>query len=191
MEFSAGGLGPFGRSRFGLAGKQRTCRRLRLLARSAPLGRSRWPLAPARLCLGARNRPLELARLRQGCRNLSAWLLESTALADVFAVEPARLHWGARHWRSGPLGFARASKSPPHPHLKEQLRIPARLERPCRASCGSRPRSSGHFEPAAAPGQARPTISSHLRFWAKLEVGNLGRCGVFEQGRCLPALVLL
>ena len=107
--------------RLGLARKQRTCRRLRLLARSAPLGRSRWPLAPARLCLGARNRPLELARLRQGARNLSAWLLESIALADVFAVEPTRLHWGARHWRSRPLGSARASKSQLDPAAPETL----------------------------------------------------------------------
>ena len=49
-----------------------------------------------------------------------------------------------------------------------------------RASCGSGPGSSGHFEPAAAPGQARAAISSQLRLRARLEVGNLGRCGVFE-----------
>ena len=61
-------------------------------ARSAPLGRSKWPL--------------ELARLRQGARNCSAWLLENTAPADVSEVEPARLRWGARHWRSSPLGSA-------------------------------------------------------------------------------------
>ena len=130
-------------------------------ARSAPLGRSRWPLEPARLRWGARNGrsnslgsaraleiarpgwsktphlptfpssstlgssgaldmaararsaplgrskwPLELARLRQGARNCSAWLLENIAPADVSEFEPARLRWGARHWRSSPLGSA-------------------------------------------------------------------------------------
>ena len=34
-------------------------------------------------------------------------------------------------------------------------------------------------ELAAAPGQAR-VISSHLRLRARLEVGNVGKCGVFE-----------
>ena len=90
-------------------------------------------------------------------------------------------------------GHARAS-------ISSQLRRWARLERPFRASCssapgssghfeapfpascGSGPGSSGHFEPAAAPGQARAAISSHVRLWA-LEVGNVGRCGVFEPGR--------
>ena len=38
-------------------------------ARSAPLGRSKWPL--------------ELARLRQGARNCLAWLLENNAPANV------------------------------------------------------------------------------------------------------------
>ena len=61
-------------------------------ARSVPLGRSKWPL--------------ELARLRQGARNCSAWLLENIAPADVSEFEPARLRWGARHWRSSPLGSA-------------------------------------------------------------------------------------
>ena len=61
-------------------------------ARSAPLGRSKWPL--------------EFARLRQGARNCSAWLVENTAPADVSEFEPARLRWGARHWRSSPLGSA-------------------------------------------------------------------------------------
>ena len=52
-----------------------------------------------------------------------------------------------------------------------------------RASCGSGPDSSSHFKPAAAPGQARAAISSHVRLRARLEVGNVGRCGVFEPGR--------
>jgi hypothetical protein len=79
----------------------------------------------------------------------------------------------------------------------------ARLERPFRANCGSGPRSSGHFarqlqsfrancgsgpgssghfEPTAAPGQARAAISSQQRLRARLEVANVGRCGVFEPG---------
>ena len=81
----------------------------RVRARSAPLGRSIWPLEPARLRWGARNgrsNSLELARLRQGARNCSAWLLENIAPADVSEFEPARLRWGARHWRSSPLGSA-------------------------------------------------------------------------------------
>ena len=55
--------------------------------------------------MAARTRS-ELARLRQGARNCSAWLLENIAPADVFEFEPARLRWGARHWRSSPLGSA-------------------------------------------------------------------------------------
>ena len=51
-----------------------------------------------------------------------------------------------------------------------------------RASCGSGPGSSGHFEPAAAPGQARAAISSQQRLRARLDVANVGRCGVFEPG---------
>ena len=52
-----------------------------------------------------------------------------------------------------------------------------------RASCGSGPGSSGHFEPAAAPGQARATISRQQRLRARLDVANVGRCGVFEPAR--------
>ena len=87
---------PAGRSKLlGLAARKHcTCRRFRLRARSARLGRSKWPL--------------ELTRLRQGARNCSAWLLENTAPADVSDFEPARLRWGARHWRSSPLGSAGA-----------------------------------------------------------------------------------
>ena len=75
-------------SPLGSAGALETAAR----ARSAPLGRSKWPL--------------ELARLRQGARNCSTWLLENTASADVSEVEPARLRWGARHRSSSPLGSA-------------------------------------------------------------------------------------
>ena len=83
-----------------------SARALEMAARasSAPLGRSKWPLDPARLRWGARKMPLELARLCQAARNYSTWLLENTARADVSEVEPARLGWGARHWRSSPLG---------------------------------------------------------------------------------------
>ena len=49
-------------------------------------------------------------------------------------------------------------------------RTPNQLERPFR-------------EPAAARGHARSAISSHVRLRARLEVGNVDRCGVFEQGR--------
>ena len=103
-------------------------------ARSAPLGRPKWPLEPARrrrqgarngrssplgsagaleTAARARSAPLgrskwllELARLRQGARNCSTWLLENTASADVSEVEPARLRWGARHRSSSLLGSA-------------------------------------------------------------------------------------
>ena len=75
-------------SPLGSAGALETAAR----ARSAPLGRSKWPL--------------ELARLRQGARNCSTWLLENTASADVSEVEPARLRWVARHRSSSPLGSA-------------------------------------------------------------------------------------
>ena len=61
-------------------------------------------------------------------------------------------------------GHARAA-------ISSQLQRWAKLVRPFR-------------EPAAAPGQARAAISSQLRFRARLEVGNLDRCGVFEQGQC-------
>jgi len=101
---------PPGRSKLlGLAArKHRTCRRFQLRARSAPLGRSKWPLEPARLRWGARNsrsnslgsaRALEIAR---------PGLLENTAPADVSDFEPARLRWGARHSRSSPFGSAGA-----------------------------------------------------------------------------------
>jgi hypothetical protein len=63
-------------------------------ARSAALGRSKWPL--------------ELARLRQSARNCSARLLENITHVDVSEFEPARLYWGPRHWRSRPLGSAGA-----------------------------------------------------------------------------------
>ena len=52
-------------------------------------------------------------------------------------------------------------------HFSSILRRRGKLERPFRGSCGSGAGSRGHFEPAAAPGQ--------------LEVGNVGRCTVFEQ----------
>ena len=59
--------------------------------------RTRWAL------LGRSKCPLELARLRRGARNRSAWLLQNTAPADVCDIEPARLRWAAR---TSPLGFA-------------------------------------------------------------------------------------
>jgi hypothetical protein len=82
-------------------------------------------------------------------------------------------------------------------HFTSQLRLRAKLERPFRASsCGARPSSSGYFELAVAPGQARTVISSQLRLrarldrpfrfvrlQARLDVGNVGRCGVFEENR--------
>ena len=46
-----------------------------------------------------------------------------------------------------------------------------------RASCGSGPGSSGHFEPAAAPGQARAVISSQLGLQARLERPFRGNSG--------------
>ena len=82
-------------------------------ARSAPLGRSRWPLEPARLRWGARDgrlSPLGLAgALDLAARARSA--LELTARArsaplgrSKWPLEPARIRWGARNGRSGPLG---------------------------------------------------------------------------------------
>ena len=65
-------------------------------------------------------------------------------------------------------------------HSASQLRLRARLERPFRAHCGSGAGSSGYFEPAAAPGQARATFSSKQRLRARLDVANVGSCGVFE-----------
>ena len=93
-------------ARDGRSSQLGSARALEMAARasSAPLGRSKWPLEPARLRWGDRKMPLELARLCQAARNCSAWLLENTAPADVSEVEPARLGWDARHWRSSPLG---------------------------------------------------------------------------------------
>ena len=72
------------------ARKYCTCRRFRLRARSAPLGRSEWPLEPARLRWGARNgRSAPLGRSKR-------------------PLEPARLHWGAQNGRSNSLGSAKA-----------------------------------------------------------------------------------
>ena len=54
-------------------------------------------------------------------------------------------------------------------HFSSMLRLRGKLEQHSslsntfRAFCGSGASSSGHFEPAAAPGQARAAISSHLR----------------------------
>ena len=82
---------------------------LEMAARASPLGHSTWLLDPPRLRWGTRNgssNSLELARLRQGARNCLAWLLENIAPADVSEFEPARIHWGAPHWRSSPLGSA-------------------------------------------------------------------------------------
>jgi hypothetical protein len=102
------------------ARKHRTCRRFRHRARSAPLGRSKWPLEPARLCWGARNgrskslgsaRALEIAR--PGCSKTShlstfpvSSPLGSAGALDIRArarsaplgrpkspLEPARLRW--------------------------------------------------------------------------------------------------
>ena len=91
--------------------KHYTCRRFRVRARSAPLGPAGTLEMAARTRSASPGRskwPLELARLRQGDRNCSAWLLEKTAPADVSEFEPARLRWGARHWRSSPLCSAGA-----------------------------------------------------------------------------------
>ena len=75
--------------------------------RSAPLGRSKWPLEPARLRWGARNgssSPLGSAgALEMAARTRSALLGRSK-----WTLEPARLRWGARHGRSSPLGSAEA-----------------------------------------------------------------------------------
>ena len=65
-------------------------------------------------------------------------------------------------------------------HLSSILRLRGTLERPFRASCGAGPGSSGHFEPTAAPCQARATISSYMRLRDRHEIGNVGKCGVFK-----------
>ena len=63
-------------------------------------------------------------------------------------------------------------------HFASQMLLRARLEWPFRASCGSRPGSRGHFEPGAAPSQARPAISSHLWLRARLETALLTNSGI-------------
>ena len=58
------------------ARKHCTCRRFRLRARSASLGRSHRPLMPIRLSEDARERPLQPASLRSGALN---WPLETAS----------------------------------------------------------------------------------------------------------------
>ena len=88
--------------------------------RTAAAGRSEWPLEPARSRKCARNRrsspigatgPLEMAAracfgaagsLEIGCPSAS----RSCGGARNWLRERARLRWGARNSRSGPLGFA-------------------------------------------------------------------------------------
>ena len=63
-------------------------------------------------------------------------------------------------------------------HPSSILRLRGRLERPFRAICGPGAGSSGHFEPSAAPGQARAaTYSSHLRPRGGLERPFRAICG--------------
>ena len=102
-------MGPaeLGSARSGCS-KHRNCRQNRLRARSAPLGRSKWPLGPARLGWGARNGPLEPARLRWGARNG-----RSNSLDSARALEIARPGcWKTLHLptfpTSSPLGSAGA-----------------------------------------------------------------------------------
>jgi len=68
-------------------------------------------------------------------------------------------------------------------HFSSILRLRGRLERPFRASCGSGPGASGHFEAAAAPGQARAAISSQLR--VRLEIGRRTRANTLETNESL------
>ena len=101
---SSGALEIAARAPLGSAGALEMAAR----ARSARLGRSKWAARARSAPLGRSKWPLELARLGQGARNCSAWLLENSAPADVSDFEPARLGWGARHGRSNSLGSARA-----------------------------------------------------------------------------------
>ena len=78
-------------SRLGLAGALEMAAR----ARSALLGRSKWPLEPARLCWGARQR----------CSGLLGF-----AGAFKFSARTRSASKGARNGRSSLLGFAGASE---------------------------------------------------------------------------------
>ena len=113
-------------TRLGLPRKHRTCRRFRLRARSARLGRSKWPLELTRLRQGARNgcsNSLELARTRSAppgrskllglaarkhrtCQRFRVRGRSAPLGRSTLALEPARLRWGARNRRSSPLGSA-------------------------------------------------------------------------------------
>ena len=117
-----------------------------------------------------------LASERQSKRN------EQIGTVWVLELDP---HGRSKQLRETPRccsAFDLGGGCTPNPQLLASSirRLRGRLARPFRASCGSGPGSSGHLEPAAAPGQARAAISSQLRLRARLEVGNLGRCGVFE-----------
>ena len=76
-------------------------------ARSAPLGRSNWPLEPARPRRGARigrSSPLGLA----GALELAARARSASLGRSNWPLEPARPRWGVRIGRSSPLGLAGA-----------------------------------------------------------------------------------
>ena len=100
VSFGARIFGGFsGLTRLGLARKHRTCRRLRLRARSAPLGRSKRPLEPARLHWGAQNghsnslgsaKALEIAR--PGCSK-TLHLPTFAKSSPLGSAGPETLHW--------------------------------------------------------------------------------------------------
>ena len=82
-------------------------------ARSAPPGRSKWPLEPAQL--GS-----TWLRKHRTCRRLQHRACSAPLGRSKWLLEPARLRWGARNGRSSPLGStgalkmaARACSAPP------------------------------------------------------------------------------
>ena len=115
-----------------------------------------------------------------------------TALFEhAVAPEKARAalveHSALPRWLEGHQASISRFRSRFDRHLSSILRLRGTLERPFRASCGAGPGSSGHFEPPfrarCGSGPGLNAISSHVRLRGRLELGNVGRCGVFEPGR--------
>ena len=147
--------------------KHLTCRRLRHRARSALLGRSKWPLEPTRLGWGARN-----GRSRQlgpaGALEMAARARSALPGHSKWPLEPARLRWTRIASLGRTTNACCAQLEDEHSRAcHTQVLEPARLRLGARNGCSNPLGFAGALENSARTRSALPGRSKLLRLAAR------------------------
>ena len=132
-------------------------------ARSALLGRSKQTARTRSPPPGCSKFVGLVARKHCACRRFRSRASSAPLGRSALALGPARLCQGVEIPTPPPPQRKAADPGQARAAMSSQLRLQAKIERPFRASCGSGPGSTDHFEPPAFPGQARSRKPRQVR----------------------------